>query len=248
MRRWVAVFLLLLPLQARAQVTVFAAASLTESLREIGALWAQAGHQAPTLVFAASSTLARQIEAGAGADVFASADLQWADDLDQKGLLVAGTRRNLLGNALVLVVPRGQARTIAVDAGLDVAALLGADGRLATGDPAHVPVGLYAEAALRWLGLWAAVAPRLARTQDVRGALMLVARGEAPAGVVYATDAVAEPGVAVAGRFPPASHPPIVYPFALVRGGAGRDGRGFLDFLSAPAARAVFERRGFVAE
>jgi molybdate transport system substrate-binding protein len=233
---------------ARAEVTVFAAASLTEAMQDIAAVWTKAGHAAPKLVFASSSTLARQIEAGAPAQVFASADLQWADYLDQKGLLAPGTRRNLLGNALVLVVPKAQARSIAIGPGLDIAALLGRDGRLAVGDPAHVPAGLYAEQAFRALGLWAVLEPRLARAQDVRGALMLVSRGEAPAGVVYATDAAADPGVAIAGRFPATSVPPIIYPFALTKTGDSAEPRAFLDFLSQPQAQAIFAARGFATE
>lgn len=248
MRRLILVLMLCVPFGAHAEdaLGVFAAASLTEAMRDVGALWARAGHPAPKLSFAASSTLARQIEAGAPANIFASADLQWADDLDGKGMLAPGTRRNLLGNALVLIVPKDRAGAVTVDSHLDLAALLGADGRIATGDPAHVPAGLYAEAAFRSLGLWERVEPRLARTQDVRGALMLVARGEAPAGVVYATDAAAEPGVRVAGTFPPASYPPVIYPFAVTRAGDTAQARQFLDFLASPDAKAVFARRGFV--
>lgn len=238
--------LLLAPPPALArELTVFAAASLTESLRDVAALWAAAGHPKPRLSFGASSTLARQIEQGAPADLFASADEQWADYLAQRNLLAPGARTSLLGNDLVLVVPADQARTLALDATLDLAALLGPGGRLAIGDPRHVPAGLYAEQALRTLGLWAKIQPRLATTADVRAALLLVERGEAPVGIVYATDAAATAGVAIAGRFPAGSHDPIAYPFAITKAGDSPEARAFLSFLAGPEARAVFVRRGF---
>ena len=228
-----------------APLTVFAAASLTEVLQEIGRLWAAGGQPPPRFSFASSSTLARQIEAGAPANLFASADQQWADYLQQRGLLVPETRRSLLTNSLVLVVPKDRARTVQVGPGLDLDALLGPGGRLATGDPAHVPAGIYAEAALKSLGLWERAQPRLARAESVRSALLLVGRGEAPAGVVYATDAAADPGVAVAGAFPAGSHPPVTYPFAVVRAHDTPAARAFLDFLSGPQARDAFTRAGF---
>lgn len=155
------------------------------------------------------------------------------------------TRRSLLTNSLVLVVPKVRARTVSIGPGLDIEGLLGPGGRLATGDPAHVPVGIYAEAALKSLGLWERVQPRLARADNVRSALLLVARGEAPAGIVYATDAIAEPGVAVAGAFPAGSHPPVTYPFAVVRAHDTPAARAFLEFLSGPQAREAFTRAGF---
>jgi len=233
---------------ARAQdapLTVFAAASLTEVLQAIGALWAASGQPPPRFSFASSSTLARQIEAGAPANVFASADEQWADWLQQRDLIVPETRRSLLTNSLVLVVPKDRVRTVQVGPGLDLDALLGPSGRLATGDPAHVPVGIYAEAALKSLGLWNRVQPRLARADSVRSALLLVNRGEAPAGIVYATDAAADTGVAVAGAFPAGSHPPVTYPFAVVRAHDTPGARAFLAFLSGPQARETFTRAGF---
>lgn len=237
---------LLLPLPAAAQgVTAFAAASLNESLTEIAADWARTGHAAPKLSFASSSTLARQIEAGAPANLFASADEKWMDELDQKGLLAPGTRINLLANQLVLIVPADRARQIAVDDTLDLAALLGASGRLSVGDPAHVPAGLYAKEALTKLGLWTQAEPRLARAKDVRGALRLVEVGEAPAGIVYATDAAASLKVAVAGVFPASSHERIVYPFALIKGAETAEAKALLAFLTGPEARAVFAKRGF---
>ena len=240
---WLALFL---PLPAKAQpVSVFAAASLNEALSEIAANWAQAGHAHPTLAFAASSTLARQIDQGAPANLFASADEKWMDWLDQHGRVAAGTRVNLLANQLVLIVPKDRARTIAVDDKLDLAALLGPTGRLSVGDPEHVPAGLYAKEALTRLGLWSQAEPRLARGEDVRAALRLVELGEAPAGIVYATDAAASTRVSVAGTFPPGSHEPIVYPFAVVKGADTADARDLLTFMRSPQAQAVFRSRGF---
>ena len=249
MRLLLALALLLLPVAARAQVTVFAAASLTDALTDIARLWQAEGHPAPILSFAASSTLARQIEAGAPASLFASADTKWADYLEQRHLLAPGTRADLLRNELVLIVPAGHAASeAAIGRDFDFAGLLGATGRLATGDPAHVPAGIYAAQALRHLGVWDALAPRLAPTQDVRGALLLVERGEAPAGIVYATDAAASPRVAVAGRFAPDSHDPIEYPFAITAAGDTREARALLAFLRGPLAQAAFARRGFAPE
>ena len=241
---------LLLPAAARTQpastpVTVFAAASLTDAMGDVGRLWQAAGHPALRTSFASSSTLARQIEQGAPAQVFASADEQWADWLQARTLLAPGTRQDILTNSLVLVEPRAALRPVAIGPGLDLAALLGPDGRLAVGDPAHVPAGIYAQQALTRLGLWTAAEPRLARAEDVRGALLLVERGEAPAGIVYATDVAASAALAVAGVFPPDSHDPITYPFALVQGGDTPEARAFLQFLSGPEARAVFVKRGF---
>ncbi len=232
--------------QARAeQITMFAAASLTDAMRDISALWVNAGHTAPRLSFGSSSTLARQIEQGAPANLFASADETWADYLAKRDILAADTRKSLLGNVLVLVVPADKPRTVKIDATLDLDALLGATGRLATGDPKHVPVGIYAEQALRKLGLWDRVAPHLARTDDVRSALLLVERGEEPAGIVYSTDAAVSRSVVVAGTFPGDSHDPISYPFAVTKSGDTPEARAFLTFLTGPEAREVFVRRGF---
>ncbi len=247
-RRALLTSILLLPIAARAQpapLTVFAAASLTEVMHDIDRLWQVAGHGALRTSFASSSTLARQIEQGAPANVFASADEQWADYLDKKGLLVPGTRQDLLTNSLVLVMPKDTARPVTIDAGLDLTALLGPEGRLAVGDPAHVPAGIYAQQALTKLGLWPQAQPRLARAEDVRGALLLVERGEAPAGIVYATDVAVSARLAVAGTFPPQSHDPISYPFALVKGGDSPEARALLAFLTSPAARDAFGKRGF---
>lgn len=227
------------------QVTVFAAASLTEAFKDISTEWTGAGHKPLRLSFGASSTLARQIEQGAPANIYASADEKWMDYLAGKNAIAPETRKTLLGNALVLVVPADKPRRVALDKGFDPMELLGANGRLATGDPAHVPVGLYAEQALRHLGVWDRVATRLARTADVRAALLLVERGEAPAAIVYATDAAASTSVMTAGTFPPDSHDPIVYPVAATKSGDTAEARALLDFLFAPPARAIFVRRGF---
>lgn len=240
---------LLAPLTARAQdLTVFAAASLTDAMKDISAQWVKAGHPPLRMSFGASSTLARQIDEGAPANVFASADEKWMDYLAQKNQIVPGTRKDLLGNDLVLVVPADHPQHVTIGPGFDLMKLLGANGRLATGDPAHVPVGIYAEQALKKLGLWDSVAPHLARTDDVRSALLLVERGEAPAGIVYATDAAVSKAVMVAGTFPANSHDPVSYPFAVTKAGDTPDARALLAFLSGPQARAVFVQRGFKVE
>jgi molybdate transport system substrate-binding protein len=249
MRYLLFVCMLLVPLAARAQeLTVFAAASLTDALKDISAEWVKAGHPPLRLSFGASSTLARQIEQGAPANLFASADEKWMDYLVQKKLIAADTRKDLLGNDLVLVVPADTPRHVTIGQGFDLLGLLGPTGRVATGDPAHVPVGLYAEQALRKLGIWDAVAPRLARTDDVRSALLLVERGEAPAGIVYATDAAVSKAVMIAGTFPDSSHDPVTYPFAVTKAGDTPQARALLDFLSGPQARTVFVQRGFKVE
>src|SRR5579875_2312049 len=188
-RLFLIVFLLLAPVAARAQVTVFAAASLTDAMNSIGAAWQKAGHPAVRFSFGASSTLARQIAEGAPANLFASADEKWMDFLQKKNLLAAGTRIDLLTNRLVLIVPANGPDHVSLAPHFDLAALLGPNGRLATGDPAHVPVGLYAEQALKKLGVWDYAQQHIAPAADVRSALLLVERGEAPAGVVYSTDA-----------------------------------------------------------
>jgi len=249
MRFLYVLLVLLLPLTARAQaLTVFAAASLTDAMKDISTKWAAAGHQPLVLSFGASSTLARQIEQGAPVNVFASADEKWMDYLAEKKLIADGTRKDLLGNDLVLVVSSGKPLHITINKSFDLMALLGATGRLATGDPAHVPVGIYAEQALRALGMWDSVSPRLARTDDVRSALLLVERGEAPAGIVYATDAAVSKAVMIAGTFPVDSHDPVSYPFAVTKSGDTAEARGLLTFLSSAPARAVFAQRGFKVE
>lgn len=227
-------------------VVVFAAASLTDALSAIAR---QGGFGDIRFSFAASSTLARQIEQGAGAQIFISADEPWMEAVQKAGRIEADTRRVLAGNRLVLVAP-GASGTApptqtpqAVRARLD-AALAQPGARIATGDPAHVPVGRYARAALSALGRWDAVAPRLARAENVRSALALVERGEAPLGIVYATDASLSGKVHVVARFPASSHPPITYPAALLRG-AGAPARRFYAHLFTPTAQALLRDAGF---
>jgi molybdate transport system substrate-binding protein len=193
--------------------------------------------------FAASSALARQIEASGGADMFISADLDWMDYLDKKGLIAPGSRENLLGNRLVLVAPKDAPTPIAIAPHFDLLAAL-KGGRLAIANPDTVPAGKYGRAALTALGVWDSVANHLANAEDVRVALAYVARGEAPLGIVYETDAKAEPNVKIVGIFPENSHPPILYPAALTKD-AKPEARGFLAYLSSPKARAVFEKDGF---
>jgi molybdate transport system substrate-binding protein len=249
MRFLLFVCVLLVPLAAGAQeLTVFAAASLTDAMKDVSAQWVNAGHQAPRMSFGSSSTLARQIEQGAPANVFASADEKWMDYLVEKNLIAANTRKDLLGNDLVLVVPADKPRHVTIGPGFDLAGLLGPTGRLAVGDPAHVPVGIYAEQALKKLGLWQSVEPQLARTDDVRSGLLLVERGEVPAGIVYATDAAVSKGVTVAGTFPAESHDPVAYPFAVTKSGDTAEARDLLAFMAGPAARTIFLQRGFKVE
>jgi molybdate transport system substrate-binding protein len=233
-----AVLLLLSAQGAQAQL-VFAAASLKNALDEVAAL----SPSKPTISYGASSALAKQIEAGAPAMVFISADLDWMDYLEQRKLLRPGTRSNILGNKLVLIAATGSTVKAEVRTGFPLAGLLG-NGRLATADPAHVPAGKYTKAALEKLGIWDSVAGKLAPVENVRVALALVARGEAPLGTVYATDAAAEPKVRVVATFPDGLHAPIVYPAALMPNASGTAAE-FLASLSSPAARLVFRKHGF---
>jgi molybdate transport system substrate-binding protein len=233
------------PVAGGPPVTVLAAASLTDAIEEIAAAYEAAGGGPVRRAFAASLTLAKQIAAGAPADVFVAADAASMDHLATRDRLVPGTRRPLLGNRLVLVVPATKPQTVEIAPGGDWLAQLPA-GRIATGDPAHVPVGRYAQAALTRLGVWPAVEARLARAGDPRAALVLVARGEAAAGIVYATDARVTPAVHVAATFPADSHGPIVYPIAIVRGRDTPAARRVYDHLvGSERARATFTRHGF---
>lgn len=215
---------------------VFAASSLQEALTEAADGWTAQGHPAPLLSFAATSTLARQVEQGAPADLFLSADEAWMDALDKEGLLRPGTRADLLGNRLVLIAAKGS--------GVRSLAGLG-DGRLALADPDAVPAGKYARAALERLGQWPAVAGRIAPTENVRAALALVERGEAPLGIVYATDARASDKVEVVQTFPEDSHPPIRYPVAVLAASRNADAAALRAFLAAPESRRIFARHGF---
>jgi len=226
---------------------VFAAASLRESLDEAAALY-ERGHGQPVRVtYAGSSALARQIEQGAPADVFISADLDWMDWLQARERIDARTRAELLGNALVLIAPASAARrALALVPGVDLLSLLGDDGHLALALTASVPAGKYARAAFESLGIWPALQPRVAEAENVRAALLLVARGEAPVGVVYASDACAEPRVEVMATFPAGTHPPIIYPIAALRASRHPMARDFVEWLQQPLALDIFRRHGFV--
>jgi molybdate transport system substrate-binding protein len=224
-------------------LTVFAAASLANVLGELGQAFTRESGGAVRFSFAASSTLARQIESGAGAALFISADREWMDYLEQRGLIDRSTRRDLLGNRLALIAPADSTVNLEIKPNFPLAAALGG-GRLATGDPDNVPAGRYARSALTSLGVWNDVADRLVRAEDVRTALAFVARGEAPLGIVYATDARIEKRVRLVGLFPESSHPRITYPMASTKAG-GADAARFAAFLRNDASRAVFERYGF---
>ena len=235
--------------QPRDELLVFAASSLTEALQDAAKLWEARGEPRPRFNFAASATLARQLDQGAAANLFASADQSWMDWAQTRALIVPETRKTLLGNRLVLIAPADQMPpAVTITPGMNLLALLRPHGRLAIGDPASVPAGTYAKQALTTLGLWTGIEPRLARTENVRGALLLVERGETPLGIVYATDAAVARGVGVVATFPPSLHAPITYPFAIPRAGDTPAARRFLVFLAGPAAAELFNRRGFVTE
>lgn len=216
--------------------TVLAAASLQEALGEAAAAWEAEGNAAPVLSFAGTSALARQVEQGAPADLFVSADEEWMDRLAGENLLKPGTRVDLLGNDLVVIAPRGVE-------GSGLAGL--GDGRLALADPSAVPAGKYARASLESLGLWADLADNVVPAENVRAAMALVERGEVPLGIVYATDALASDRVAVVQRLPAASHPPIRYPAAVLAASKHSEAEEFLDFLASDAADRIFEEHGF---
>jgi molybdate transport system substrate-binding protein len=232
---------ILLPASAMADVTVFAAASLKTAL---DAILVDADMSEVTVSYAGSSALARQIEHGAPADVFISANTAWMDHLDENGLIAADTRRDLLGNRLALIAAPGNDTQIAIAPEMDLAGAL-AGGRLAMALVDAVPAGIYGKAALQALDLWDSVAPQVAQADNVRAALRLVALGEAPLGIVYASDAVAEPRVRVVALFDDTLHPRIVYPGAIVQTGDTPEARAFLDHLTSDAARAIFEANGF---
>lgn len=235
---------LALPASAAGRVTVFAAASLKNALDEASAAWkADTGNETAN-AYAASSALARQIEAGAPADVFISADLDWMNYLAYRKLIAAGSEVQLLGNALVLVVPAGSTSAITIAPGFDLAGLL-KGGKLAVGEVTSVPAGKYARAALEALGAWASVEGSLAQAENVRAALKLVATGEAAAGIVYQSDAAEDQSVRVLGTFPAGSHPPIVYPAARVAASPNADATAFLAFLQSPKALDIFKAHGF---
>jgi molybdate transport system substrate-binding protein len=222
---------------------VFAAASLKNALDNVAADWAKASGDTATISYAASSALAKQIEAGAPADIFISADLDWMDYLEQRRLIKADTRRNLLRNRLVLIAPIDSKVSVNIAPGFPLAKLLG-NGRLAMANPDAVPAGKYGKASLEALGVWREVQSKVASAENVRAALVLVARGEAPLGIVYRTDAAADPKVRIVGLFPEDTHPPIIYPVAVTVG-AKPAATAFLTWLNRPEARAIFQKHGF---
>jgi molybdate transport system substrate-binding protein len=226
------------------QILVFAAASLTDALQEIGSAYEKATPVKVKLSFDASSNLARQIEAGAKADVFFSADTQWMDYLQTRNLIQVSTRQNVVANSLVLIAPADSRLKLKIGPHFPLVAALGKDGRLATGDPDSVPAGRYARAALSTLGVWDEVSPRLARAENVRVALLYVARGEAPLGIVYATDALVDKTVRVVDTFPANTHPTIVYPVALTKS-AQSAAAAFVASLTGPRGHEVFAKSGF---
>ena len=230
--------------QAR-DVVVFAAASLKNALDDASAAWTRETGRRVVISYAASNALAKQIEAGAPADLFFSADLDWMDYAASKGLVRPESRVNLLGNALVLIAPKGSALQVSPQPGLDLAAVLGSD-RLAMGHVDAVPAGKYGRAALETLGAWNGVRDRIAQTDNVRAALILVSRGEAPLGIVYRTDAASDPNVRIVATFPEGSHPPIVYPVALTAESSHPDAASLLAFLRSDKAKATFEKQGFI--
>ncbi|HEX7873447.1 MAG TPA: molybdate ABC transporter substrate-binding protein [Sphingobium sp.] len=226
---------------------VLAAASLQESLTDAATVWTARKHPRPVISFAGSSALARQIGAGAPADIFISADEPWMDDVAAKGLVRPGTRVSFLANRLVLVAPAASTARITIRRGFPLAKALGT-GRLAMADPDAVPAGKYGKAALTNLGVWSQVESKVARAENVRAALALVERGETPFGIVYATDALASKGVRVVATFPAASHPPITYPIALLKSATSRDAEPFRRFLISREGKAIFARYGFTAK
>jgi molybdate transport system substrate-binding protein len=226
-------------------LVIFAAASMKNALDEAAANWVkESGRPAPKISYAASNTLAKQIENGAPADLFVSADLDWMDYVAGKNLIKPDTRVSLLANRIVLVAGKDSTAKLDLKPGADVAAALGSD-RLAMGNVDSVPAGKYGKAALEKLGAWDKVKDRIAQADNVRAALLLVSRGEAPLGIVYATDVAADPQVKVVSTFPEDSHPPIIYPVAVLKDSANPDAQAFLTYLRGAGAKPVFEKQGF---
>jgi molybdate transport system substrate-binding protein len=223
---------------------VFAAASLKNALDAVNDQWQKETGRKAAISYAASSALARQMEQGAPAQMFISADLDWMDYAAEKNLIKADTRSNLLGNRIVLIAPKDKARPIDIKSGFDLPSLLG-EGRLSMANVDAVPAGKYGKAALEKLGVWAGVSARVAQAENVRAALLLVSRGEASAGIVYRTDAAADPAVGIIGTFPEDTHPPIIYPIALTAGATHPDAAAFLAYLKSDKARPLFEAQGF---
>ncbi|MDR9776463.1 molybdate ABC transporter substrate-binding protein [Rhizobium hidalgonense] len=232
------------PAAAAEKLTVFAAASLKDALDAANAAWTRENGKEAVASYAASGALAKQIENAAPADIFISADRDWMDYVAKKNLIKAGSRSNLLGNRIVLVAEKDKAKPVEIKQDFDLAALLG-DGRLAMGEPKSVPAGKYGMAALEKLGVWKSVETKVAGAESVRAALAFVSRGEAPYGIVYQTDAAADKGVAIVGTFPADSHPPIIYPIAILAESKNPDAAAYLDFLKSDKAAAYFTAQGF---
>ena len=227
------------------ELVIFAAASLKNALDEAAASWVrESGRPAPKISYAASSALARQLEQGAPADLFLSADLDWMDHAQQKNLIRPETRVSLLANRIALIAPADAKTTATLAPGVDLSGALGSS-RLAIANVDAVPAGKYGKAALEKLGAWDRIKDRIAQADNVRAALLLVSRGEAPLGIVYTTDAAADPKVKVIATFPQDTHPPIVYPVAITRDSANPDAQGFLAYLRGSRAKASFEKQGF---
>jgi molybdate transport system substrate-binding protein len=232
---------------ARAQggdLVVFAAASLKNALDNINAQWQKETGKSAKISYAASSALAKQIESGAPAQLFISADIPWMDYVEKKDLIKKETRSDLLGNRIVLVAPKDKAKAVDIKPGFDLAKVIG-DGRLAMANVESVPAGRYGKASLEKLGAWASVSGKLAQAENVRAALLLVSRGEAPAGIVYQTDAASDTGVTIIGTFPQDTHPPIIYPVALTANAAHPDAAAFLAYIKSAKAKPLFEAQGF---
>jgi len=227
------------------ELIVFAAASLKNGLDDAVARYEKKTGDSIALSYAGSSGLARQIEQGAPADIFFSADIEWMNYLDRNGLIETDSRVSLLGNEIVLVAPTNSDAKIEIGPDMDIADLLGTDGRLAMGDFNAVPAGLYAKAALEFYDVWDTLVDRVVQTENVRVALAFVAGGEAPLGIVYATDAAAEPAVTIIDTFPADSHEPIRYPIALIAGNDNPAAAAFLEYLKSPDARPAFAKQGF---
>lgn len=238
-------FSVALPAAQARPLTIFAAASLKNALDEIDVRFQARERAKSAISYAASSALAKQVESGAPADIFISADQDWMDYLEKRNLVRAGSRMNLLRNELVLVAPADSKASFTIGLGFPLAQLLG-NGRLAMGDPDHVPAGRYGRAALESLGVWGTVADRIARAENVRAALLFVSRGEAPFGIVYRTDAAADRNVRMAGAFPANSHAPIIYPAALLAAGRSPLAEKYFAFLKSPEASGIFSKHGFV--
>jgi molybdate transport system substrate-binding protein len=244
--RWLPVLLVLVWASsvAAADATIFAAASLKEALDEQSRQFEASSGKKVVISYGASNALAKQIEAGAPADLFISADLDWMDYVDRRRLLVPATRVNLLRNTLVLIAPASSKASLTIGPNFGLAAALGQD-KLAMANPDSVPAGKYGKSALEKLGVWSAVEKQVARAENARAALALVSRGEAPFGIAYSTDALSDKGVRIVGTFPPDSYPPIVYPAALLATSKSPAAKPLLDHLRSPAARATWEKFGF---